>query len=252
MNELTVFQNQEFGRMRTTEIAGKVWFVGKDVARALGYWAVFGRSKSAVNGAVSTPEYTVEYNLTVNGHQAYVLTLDDGAFESLTLTISGPGTIPATIQTGVADQWYDLASVTAENAALQEAELILRAVEQKQVAPRMPGGTSKIQSMVRIARAPVYDNTNVSINVTLDGATKYKCLILCVGRVATGSPAISVRGGSYSLIEHLYFDGYGGGDHYTSNGLWVYLIKDLKFPVTVNASYSPGYGERNITLYGIL
>ena len=145
MNELTVFQNQEFGRMRTTEIAGKVWFVGKDVARALGYWAVFGRSKSAVNGAVSTPEYTVEYNLTVNGHQAYVLTLDNGAFESLTLTISGPGTIPATIQTGVADQWYDLASVTAENAALQEAELILRAVEQKQVAPRMPGGTSKVK-----------------------------------------------------------------------------------------------------------
>ena len=36
MNELTVFQNQEFGRMRTTEIDGKVWFVGKDVARALG------------------------------------------------------------------------------------------------------------------------------------------------------------------------------------------------------------------------
>lgn len=119
-------------------------------------------------------------------------------------------------------------------------------------AVKWSSGTGKIKSMVRIARAPVYDDTNVSINVTLDGSTKYKCLILCVGRVNTGSPAISVRGGSYSLIEHLYFDGYSGGNHYTSNGLWVYLIKDLKFPVTVNASYSPGYGERNITLYGIL
>lgn len=37
MNELTVFQNQEFGRLRTAEIDGEVWFVGKDVARALGY-----------------------------------------------------------------------------------------------------------------------------------------------------------------------------------------------------------------------
>ena len=37
MNELTVFQNQEFGRLRTTEIEGEVWFVGKDVAQALGY-----------------------------------------------------------------------------------------------------------------------------------------------------------------------------------------------------------------------
>lgn len=37
MNELTVFQNQEFGRLRTAEIDGEIWFVGKDVARALGY-----------------------------------------------------------------------------------------------------------------------------------------------------------------------------------------------------------------------
>lgn len=37
MNELTVFQNKEFGRLRTAEIEGEVWFVGKDVARALGY-----------------------------------------------------------------------------------------------------------------------------------------------------------------------------------------------------------------------
>ena len=37
MNELTVFENQEFGRLRTAEINNEVWLVGKDVARALGY-----------------------------------------------------------------------------------------------------------------------------------------------------------------------------------------------------------------------
>lgn len=119
-------------------------------------------------------------------------------------------------------------------------------------APKLAAGTGKVQSMVRIDRASVYDSTSVSINTTLDGSTKYKCLILCIGKVSSGSPAISVSGGSYSLIEHLYFDGYSGGEHFTTNGFWVYFIKDLKFPVTVNASYSPGWGDRNITLYGIL
>ena len=34
---LTVFTNEQFGRIRTTIINGKPWFVGKDIAEALGY-----------------------------------------------------------------------------------------------------------------------------------------------------------------------------------------------------------------------
>ena len=37
MNEMTVFQNSEFGSVRTLEEDGKVLFCGNDVARALGY-----------------------------------------------------------------------------------------------------------------------------------------------------------------------------------------------------------------------
>lgn len=37
MNELKVFENQEFGRVRTAAIDGEPWFVGKDVASILGY-----------------------------------------------------------------------------------------------------------------------------------------------------------------------------------------------------------------------
>ena len=37
MNELMVFNNAEFGNVRTMEINGEPWFVGKDVASALGY-----------------------------------------------------------------------------------------------------------------------------------------------------------------------------------------------------------------------
>ena len=37
MNELQIFNNPEFGEIRTVAIDGEPWFVGKDVARALGY-----------------------------------------------------------------------------------------------------------------------------------------------------------------------------------------------------------------------
>lgn len=37
MNELKIFQNPEFGTVRTIEIEGKIHFAGIDVAKALGY-----------------------------------------------------------------------------------------------------------------------------------------------------------------------------------------------------------------------
>lgn len=37
MNELQVFTNPEFGQVRTLTIEEEPWFVGKDVAVALGY-----------------------------------------------------------------------------------------------------------------------------------------------------------------------------------------------------------------------
>ncbi len=37
MNELQIFKNEEFGEIRTIEVNNQPWFVGKDVADALGY-----------------------------------------------------------------------------------------------------------------------------------------------------------------------------------------------------------------------
>lgn len=37
MNELKIFENEEFGQVRTIVINNESWFVGKDVATALGY-----------------------------------------------------------------------------------------------------------------------------------------------------------------------------------------------------------------------
>ena len=37
MNEVAIFENSEFGEIRTVTINNEVWFVGKDIAEALGY-----------------------------------------------------------------------------------------------------------------------------------------------------------------------------------------------------------------------
>lgn len=37
MDKLTIFKSDRFGQVRTTLLDGEVWFVGKDVAEALGY-----------------------------------------------------------------------------------------------------------------------------------------------------------------------------------------------------------------------
>lgn len=46
MNELKVFQNEEFGEVRSLVIDDEPWFVGKDVAKALGY---SNSSKAVIN-----------------------------------------------------------------------------------------------------------------------------------------------------------------------------------------------------------
>ena len=35
--QIQIFNNAEFGEIRSMEIGGEPWFVGKDVATALGY-----------------------------------------------------------------------------------------------------------------------------------------------------------------------------------------------------------------------
>ncbi|MCM1334954.1 MAG: Bro-N domain-containing protein [Bacteroides sp.] len=49
MNEISIFTNPEFGKIRTVALNGEPWFVGKDVAEALGY----GKGKSLNNAIAS-------------------------------------------------------------------------------------------------------------------------------------------------------------------------------------------------------
>lgn len=49
MQELKIFENPAFGQIRTVEREGEPWFVGKDVAEALGYSDAFGALKKHVD-----------------------------------------------------------------------------------------------------------------------------------------------------------------------------------------------------------
>lgn len=48
-NVVKVFDNDEFGAVRTVVIDDEPWFVGKDVATALGYSDTFGALKKHVD-----------------------------------------------------------------------------------------------------------------------------------------------------------------------------------------------------------
>lgn len=49
MKELQIFKNEEFGEVRTVTINNEPWFVGKDVAEALGY----SKARNAISAHVS-------------------------------------------------------------------------------------------------------------------------------------------------------------------------------------------------------
>lgn len=63
MNEVTIFNNPEFGDIRTLEIDNEPWFVGKDVATILGY----SNPQKAIRDHVDDEDRTVNDSFTVNG-----------------------------------------------------------------------------------------------------------------------------------------------------------------------------------------
>ena len=78
MNELKIFKNSEFGEIRTVEIGGKPWFVGKDVAEVLGY----SNPQKAVRDHIDDDDKTLNESFTVNGTQG-VLINESGLYSLL-------------------------------------------------------------------------------------------------------------------------------------------------------------------------
>ena len=76
MNDLQVFNNPEFGEIRAVEIDGEPWFVGKDVAAALGY----SDTAQAVRKHVDDEDKGVVDSTTPGGVQKVAIINESGVY----------------------------------------------------------------------------------------------------------------------------------------------------------------------------
>lgn len=76
MNELKIFDNEEFGEIRTVTIDGEAWFVGKDVATALGY----AKPTDAVGKRVDLEDRGISKIETPSGMQDMVIINESGLY----------------------------------------------------------------------------------------------------------------------------------------------------------------------------
>lgn len=75
-NEIQIFENAEFGKIRTMEINGEPWFVGKDVALALGY----ANTRKAIANHVDEEDKGVTKWDTLGGTQEMTIINESGLY----------------------------------------------------------------------------------------------------------------------------------------------------------------------------
>ena len=76
MEQLKIFENEEFGQIRTALRDGEVWFVGKDVAEALGY----ANARDAINKHVDSEDKGVAKCDTLGGAQELTVINESGLY----------------------------------------------------------------------------------------------------------------------------------------------------------------------------
>jgi anti-repressor protein len=85
LNELKIFNNEEFGRIRAVEQNGEPWFVGKDVAEALGY----SNARDAISKHIDVEDKGVAKCDTPSGAQDMTIINESGLY-SLVLSSKLP------------------------------------------------------------------------------------------------------------------------------------------------------------------
>lgn len=85
MNELEIFKNEEFGEIRTVVIGNEPWFVGKDVAVALGYKDTADSIKRHVDN-----EDKLARCFTASGQKREMIVINESGLYSLILSSKLP------------------------------------------------------------------------------------------------------------------------------------------------------------------
>ena len=75
-NELVTFNNEEFGSVRCLSINNEPWFVGKDVAVALGYT----NPLKAIRDHVDAEDKGVNKSFTPGGKQNIIIINESGLY----------------------------------------------------------------------------------------------------------------------------------------------------------------------------
>lgn len=79
MDNVKIFENKEFGEIRTVMIDGVPWFVGKDVAGALGY----SNHRDALSKRVDEEDKGVANCDTLGGNQEMVIINESGLYSMI-------------------------------------------------------------------------------------------------------------------------------------------------------------------------
>ena len=127
MNEITVFENNQFGEIRTLNIDGEPWFVATDVCRAL----EIGDTQSALR-RLDDDEKGKDSIRTLGGNQELLIVSESGLY-SLVLGSRKPEAkvfkrwithevIPAIRKTGV----YSVKPLSQAEMLLEQAKLMVR------------------------------------------------------------------------------------------------------------------------------
>lgn len=75
-NDIKIFENAEFGKLRTVLIGDQTWFVGKDIAEALGY----SNPRRAIKDHVDEEDKGVSNCYTLGGRQNITVINESGLY----------------------------------------------------------------------------------------------------------------------------------------------------------------------------
>lgn len=165
MNELKVFENPDFGQVRTIEIDNEPWFVGKDVAVALGY----SDTKSAISDHVDAEDKTLIQRgqiATLEIPNRGLTIINESGLYSLILSSKLPTAkdfkrwitkevIPSIRKTG----GYQMPSTPEQRiaAALIDAQRILSEYEEKNQALAMENSALAVDKAIMQPKADYFD-----------------------------------------------------------------------------------------------
>ena len=139
MNDLMIFQSPEFGQIRTVEVNGEPWLVGRDVAQALGY----SNPRDALSRHVDEEDKNTVVNPDGNRGNPNMTIINESGLYSLVLSSKLPGAkkfrrwvtnevLPSIRKTGGYALPQDYPSALRALAAAEEQRMALAAENERQ------------------------------------------------------------------------------------------------------------------------